>query len=167
MIDPRLLREDPDRVREGQAKRGLSPDVVDQAIAADERRRSAIADFERLRAEQKSLGKQIPQAQGEEKQELLARTKTLSAAVKEAEQAQAEAEQAYRELLMSIPNVAAPEAPAGGEEVELRNRLRRMQEELDSAIHRENFERAAEIRDRMRELRGEETPGPQELGEER
>jgi seryl-tRNA synthetase len=116
VIDPRLLREEPDRVRDGQVKRGLSPDVVDQAIAADERRRSSIADFERLRAEQKSLGKLIPKAQGEEKQELLARTKTLSGAVKEAEQAQAAAEQAYRELLMSIPNVAAPEAPAGGED---------------------------------------------------
>jgi seryl-tRNA synthetase len=116
VIDPRLLREDPDRVREGQVKRGLSPDVVDQALAADERRRASIADFERLRAEQKQLGKQIPKAQGEEKQELLARTKTLSAAVKEAEAAQAEAEQAYRELVMSIPNVAAPEAPAGGED---------------------------------------------------
>ncbi|MGH3364254.1 MAG: serine--tRNA ligase [Nocardioidaceae bacterium] len=119
MIDPRLLREDPDRVREGQVKRGLSPDVVDQALAADERRRASIADFERLRAEQKGLGKQIAAlkgAQGEEKQELLARTKTLSAAVKEAEAAQAEAEQAYRELVRSIPNVAAPEAPAGGED---------------------------------------------------
>jgi len=49
VIDPRLLREDPDRVREGQVKRGLSQDVVDEAISADERRRSAIADFERLR----------------------------------------------------------------------------------------------------------------------
>ncbi|HLN76415.1 MAG TPA: serine--tRNA ligase [Nocardioidaceae bacterium] len=119
MIDPRLLREEPDRVRDGQVKRGLSPAVVDQAIAADERRRSSIADFERLRAQQKTLGKQIAAlkgAQGDEKQELLARTKTLSGAVKEAEQAQAEAEQAYRELLMSIPNVAAPEAPAGGED---------------------------------------------------
>jgi seryl-tRNA synthetase len=116
VIDPRLLREDPDRVREGQAKRGLSPDVVDQAIAADERRRSSIAEFERLRAEQKSLGKQIPRAEGEEKAELLARTKTLAVAVKEAEAAQAEAEQAYRALVMSIPNVAADEAPAGGED---------------------------------------------------
>ena len=103
-------------MREGQVKRGLSQDVVDEAISADERRRSAIADFERLRAEQKSLGKQIPRAQGDEKQELLARTKTLSAAVKEAEAAQTEAEQAYRALVMSIPNVAAPEAPAGGED---------------------------------------------------
>jgi seryl-tRNA synthetase len=116
VIDPRLLREDPERVRVGQAKRGLSPDVVDQTIAADERRRSSIAEFERLRAEQKSLGKQIPRAQGEEKAELLARTKSLAVAVKEAEAAQDGAEQAYRSLLMTIPNVAADEAPAGGED---------------------------------------------------
>jgi seryl-tRNA synthetase len=116
VIDPRVLREDPDRVREGQAKRGLSPDVVDRAIAADERRRSSIAEFERLRAEQKALGKQIPRAEGDEKAELLARTKTLAAAVKEAEAAQVEAEAAYRALVMSIPNVAADEAPAGGED---------------------------------------------------
>lgn len=90
--------------------------MVDQALAADERRRSAIADFERLRAEQKSLGKQIPQATGDEKAELLARTKTLSAAVKEAEAAQDEAERAFRGLLLSIPNVAAVEAPSGGED---------------------------------------------------
>ena len=116
VIDPRLLRDDPDRVRAGQAKRGLSADVVDHALAADEQRRSSIAEYERLRAEQKQLGKQIPQAQGEEKQALLERTKTLSADVKKAEAAQGEAEQTYRELLMAIPNVAADEAPAGGED---------------------------------------------------
>ena len=116
MIDPRLLRDDPDRVRAAQTKRGLSAAVVDDALAADERRRSTIVEFERLRAEQKSLGKQIPQAQGEEKQELLARTKTLSAEVKKAEAAQTEAEEAYRACLMAIPNPAADEAPAGGED---------------------------------------------------
>ena len=116
VIDPRVLRDDPDRVRAGQAKRGLPDDVVDRALAADERRRTSIADFERLRAEQKSLGRLIPQAEGEEKQELLARTKALSAAVKEAESAQGDAERSYRELLMTIPNVAAEGAPAGGED---------------------------------------------------
>ncbi len=116
MIDPRLLRDDPDLVRAAQTKRGLSADVVDDALAADERRRSTIVEFERLRAEQKSLGKQIPQAQGEEKQALLARTKTLSADVKKAEAAQTEAEEAYRSCLMAIPNPAAGEAPAGGED---------------------------------------------------
>jgi seryl-tRNA synthetase len=115
VIDPRLLRDDPDRIRTAQAKRGLSADVVDRALAADEQRRSSIAEFERLRAEQKQLGAQIPKAQGDEKQALLARTKELSAAVKQAEAAQGAAEESYRAVMTAIPNPAADEAPAGGE----------------------------------------------------
>ena len=57
MIDPRLLRDEPDRVRAAQAKRGLSADVVDRALSADSARRESIAVFERLRSEQKQLGK--------------------------------------------------------------------------------------------------------------
>jgi seryl-tRNA synthetase len=116
VIDPKVLREDPDRVRAAQAKRGLSDDVVDRALAADSARRSAISTFEALRAEQKTLGRQIPQARGDEKAALLARTKELSAEVKAAEAAQAEAEEAWRAALMEIPNLAADETPAGGEE---------------------------------------------------
>lgn len=116
MIDPRALRDDPDRIRAAQAKRGLSAEVVDQALAADERRRAAIAEFEALRAEQKSLGKQVAKAQGDEKQALLERTRSLSADVKKAEAAQGEAEESYRAAMLSIPNPAADEAPAGGED---------------------------------------------------
>jgi seryl-tRNA synthetase len=116
VIDAKALRDDPDRFRAAQAKRGLSSDVVDEALAADERRRTAIVEFERLRAEQKTLGKQIPRATGEEKQSLLDRTKSLAAEVKQAEAAQTEADEAYRAALMAIPNPAAEEAPAGGED---------------------------------------------------
>ena len=116
MIDARLLRDDPDRVRASQAKRGLSGDVVDVALAADAARRTAIATFEAKRGEQKSLGALIPKASGEEKQALLAQTKTLSAEVKEADAARAAAEQAWDDAIRSIPNPAADEAPAGGED---------------------------------------------------
>jgi len=116
VIDPRVLRDNPDLIRAAQAKRGLSDAVVDEALAADEARRAAIADFERLRAEQKSLGKLIPQAQGDEKAALLEQTKALAAQVKAAEAAQAEAEDTWRASIMAIPNPAAPEAPAGGED---------------------------------------------------
>ncbi|MDP3967238.1 MAG: serine--tRNA ligase [Nocardioides sp.] len=116
MIDPRLLRDDPDRLRAAQVKRGLPAATIDEAIAAGESRRAAIATFEALRAEQKGLGKQIAGAQGEEKAALLTRTKTLSAEVKAAEAAQNEAEAAYRSVLMAIPNPAADETPEGGEE---------------------------------------------------
>jgi seryl-tRNA synthetase len=116
VIDPRVLRDEPDRVRAAQAKRGLSDDIVDRALSADAARRTAIGDFEAKRAEQKQLGKLIPRAQGDEKQELLVRTKALAAEVKAAEAAQATAEAEWQGALMSIPNLAADEAPAGGED---------------------------------------------------
>jgi len=116
VIDPRLLRDDPDLLRKAQEKRGLSAAVVDRALAADAARRTAITDFEQLRSEQKQLGKLISRATGEEKADLLARTKTLAADVKTAEATQAEAEQDWREVLYAIPNPAAEESPAGGED---------------------------------------------------
>ena len=116
MIEPRVLRDHPDRVRAAQAKRGLSADVVDRALSADEARRAAIAAFEGLRAEQKQLGKQVAQAQGEQKTAPLERTRALAAQVKAAEADQNAADDEWREALMSIPNLAADEAPSGGEE---------------------------------------------------
>jgi len=111
-----VLRDDPDSVRAAQEKRGLSADVVDRALEADAARRAAIAAFEQLRSEQKQLGKLIPKAQGEEKAELLARTKSLAADVKAAEAAQGQAEQDWHDAIYAIPNPAAEASPAGGED---------------------------------------------------
>ena len=115
MIDLRLLRDNPDIVRASQVTRGDDPALVDAALDADARHRAALSEFESLRAEQKSLGKQVAQAQGEEKQELLARTKQLAADVK-ARQADADAaSEELRGLLFRISNVVEG-APPGGED---------------------------------------------------
>ncbi|MEV7398041.1 serine--tRNA ligase [Aeromicrobium sp. NPDC092404] len=116
MIDARILREDPDAVRAAQRRRGESTDLVDELINADERRRSTISAFEAVRGEQKGLGKLIPKAQGDEKQELLARAKELSQQVKDAEAAQVEAAETYDRLIKALPNLASPDAPEGGED---------------------------------------------------
>ena len=116
MIDPRLLRDDPDALRAAQRRRGEPTELVDDLVAADERRRSSIAAFESVRSEQKNVGKQIAQAEGDERQTLLAQTKELSAQVKEAETAQAEAGEAFDVLLRALPNPASEEAPEGGED---------------------------------------------------
>ena len=116
MIDPRLLRDDPDALRAAQRRRGEPTELVDDLVAADERRRSSIAAFESVRSEQKNVGKLIPRAEGEEKQALLTQTKELSAQVKAAEAAQVEAGQAFDTLLRALPNPASEEAPEGGED---------------------------------------------------
>jgi seryl-tRNA synthetase len=115
VIDLRLLRDNPDVVRASQVARGDDPDLVDAALDADARRRSSLAEFENLRAEQKSLGKKVAQAQGDDKQALLAHTKQLAQDVKSHQAAAAEAEQELDRVLYSIPNVIEG-APAGGED---------------------------------------------------
>jgi seryl-tRNA synthetase len=116
VIDARILRDDPDSVRAAQQRRGLPTALVDELISADEERRSSIAAFEAVRGEQKNLGKLIPKAQGEEKQQLLSRTKELSGQVKQAEAALTAAGEAFERLMKSLPNLASPEAPQGGED---------------------------------------------------
>ncbi|MFJ6212087.1 serine--tRNA ligase [Streptomyces sp. NPDC092296] len=116
MIDLRLLREDPDRVRASQRARGEDVDLVDSLLAADERRRSSGTRFDELRNEQKSLGKLIPKAQGEEKAELLKRAQSLAAEVKAADAAQSEAKEEADRLLAGLANLIDPQAPVGGEE---------------------------------------------------
>ncbi|MGN9907970.1 serine--tRNA ligase [Phytohabitans sp. LJ34] len=116
MIDLRLLRDDPDAIRASQRTRGESESAVDELLRADEGRRAAVQAFEALRAEQKSLGKQVSQAKGDEKTALLARTKELSADVKAAETAATQAEQALRQAQLAVPNVVEEGAPAGGED---------------------------------------------------
>ncbi|MGA9715439.1 MAG: serine--tRNA ligase [Aeromicrobium sp.] len=116
MIDARLLRDDPDMIRAAQRRRGAPEEIVDQLVSRDEQRRSSIVAFEALRSEQKKLGALIPRAQGDEKQALLAQTKELSARVKQAEADQGAAAAEFDQLLKQLPNLAAPEAPPGGED---------------------------------------------------
>jgi len=116
VIDIKLLREDPDLVRASQRARGEDEGVVDAIRAADERRRSSLTAYERLRAEQKSMGKDVARAQGDEKLTLLARTKEISAEVKTLQSTADEAQTELDRLVRTIGNVVEPEVPVGGED---------------------------------------------------
>ncbi|MFE9885628.1 serine--tRNA ligase [Streptomyces scopuliridis] len=116
MIDLRLLREDPDRVRASQRARGEDVALVDALLSADERRRSSGLRFDELRSEQKSLGKLIPKASPEEKAELLRKAEQLKADVKAADAEQHEADEDAKRLLLQIGNIIHPDVPVGGAE---------------------------------------------------
>lgn len=103
-------------MRASQRARGEDVDLVDALLSADERRRSSSVRFDELRAEQKSLGKLIPKAAGEEKAELLKKAGELSAAVKAADAAQDEAKEETQALLRKLGNLVHPDVPVGGEE---------------------------------------------------
>ncbi len=116
MIDPQLLRDNPDAVRRSQEARGASVTLVDAAIAADGFRRMTIGDFENLRAEQNAFGKTVATAAKDEKAALVAQAQELSARVKTAQQAAADAESEFVTIVGAIANPIIDGVPAGGEE---------------------------------------------------
>ena len=115
MIDIKVLRESPDLVRASQSARGEDVSLVDRVIAADEIRRSAIVEFEALKAEQNTLSKSVGSAKGDEKAALLEKAKALSDAVKAAEGKKNATEAEYKNIAMSLSNIVDKAAPVGGE----------------------------------------------------
>ena len=116
MLDPKLVRDDPEAVRASQRARGEDPSLVDEVLAADGSRRGSIAAYDRLRAEQRTLGREVAKSTGDAKAVLLARTKDLAADVRAAELVQNEHVATYDSLLRKLSNVAEPGVPEGGED---------------------------------------------------
>ena len=116
MIDIKLVRETPDVVRASQKARGEDPGIVDAILAADEARRSSLGEYERVRAEQKTFGKQVATAKGDEKAALVAQAKDLAMRVRSLEAEAGERERELDGLARRLGNVIVDGVPTGGEE---------------------------------------------------
>ena len=116
MIDLKLLRESPDRVRASQRARGEDPALVDVLLDADAARRAAISTADGLRAEQKAASKAVGAASADERPALLANAKQLADGVKAAEAEQATAETTFTAAHLAISNVIIDGVPPGGED---------------------------------------------------
>ena len=131
MIDPNILRTDPDRIRESQRRRGESVEVVDLLIEADLAKRAAMQEFDELRNQQKVLGKQIGPLQGALKKAndeaakaqaqaevdaLMAQASTLADDVKAADAKANEISEKADQLWLQISNLVNLDSPVGGEE---------------------------------------------------
>ena len=130
MIDPVILRQDPDRIRESQRRRGEDVAVVDALIAADIDKRRLQQAFDDLRNQQKVLGKQIGPLQGALKKAsddaaraaaqaevdaLMTQAQALADEVKEAERHADEAGERLDTLMLQISNLVNLDSPVGGE----------------------------------------------------
>ena len=129
MIDLKVLRDDPARVRASQRARGEDESIVDRLLDADEVRRSAEASYGALRNEQKELGKAIGPLQGQLKKAaesdraalqaqvdaLMAGASDLADRVRAAESARDAADVEAAALVAGLANLIDPAAPVGGE----------------------------------------------------
>jgi seryl-tRNA synthetase len=116
VLDLRLVRDDPDRVRASQRVRGADIALVDALLAADDARRAAVARADSLRAEQKALGRDVAKASQEDRPKLLHRARQLAEDVRAAEADQQAADQALRDAQFALPNIVEDGVVPGGED---------------------------------------------------
>jgi len=117
MLDPRLLRSDPEGVARQLARRGFTLDTA--ALGALEERRKAIqVRTQELQAERNARSKNIGKAKaaGADIAPLLAEVEGLGEQLGTAEQALGELQQELNAMLMAIPNLPHASVPDGSSE---------------------------------------------------
>jgi seryl-tRNA synthetase len=148
MLDLRLIRRDPDAVREALARRGDAAGL-DRVLELDGRWREATTRAEALRAEQKRASGEIAAAKraGEDAGPVLARMGELSGEVKALGERARDADERLQAALAALPNLPDPTAAAEDEVVREVGeiRLRDGKDHLELAGERIDLERGARV----------------------
>jgi seryl-tRNA synthetase len=120
MLDVRLLRTEPELVREALHRRGGAElaGIVDQVLAHDERRRAAITEADALKAERNEASRKVGEIRraGGDAEELIIRTRAVGHRIAELDRQVASTDEAIAAILLSTPNLPDPAVPRGGEE---------------------------------------------------
>jgi seryl-tRNA synthetase len=117
MIDIRLVRDDPQHVKDALARRGIPPEDVDAIVNLDQEHRSALARQETLRAQVKALSREVGDARRSGDADRANAVADESRRVGEEEKAAARESDRLaadlRTLLLFTPNLPAEDAPDG------------------------------------------------------
>ena len=118
MLDVKMVRTDPDAVRESLRRRGAPTSLLDEFLEVEEQRRGLVGEVEAMRAERKTASEAIGARKkaGENASAEMAATRELGERIKSKEAELAESESRLRELLIAIPNIVLPDVPEGGED---------------------------------------------------
>jgi seryl-tRNA synthetase len=119
MIDIKLIRENPDFVKERLKTRDESYlKLIDRLLEIDEERRKIIKEIESLRAERNEKSKLFPilKKEGKDTTEIQQRVKQIGEITKNLEDKLQEIENEFNNILYYIPNLPAPDVPVGKDE---------------------------------------------------
>ncbi|QXD23380.1 serine--tRNA ligase [Opitutia bacterium ISCC 51] len=112
MIDIKILREEPDRVRKAIADKANDCDL-DAILEMDIKRRKLIASVEQLRAQQKSVNSEMAALQkgSPEFLQKIEEMRGVAAEVKQGDTALKDLEETWEELILTVPNIAHDSVP--------------------------------------------------------
>ncbi len=119
MLDIKLIRQNPDYVREALKKRNSSIDIS-ELLAKDERRREILTVSEQIKKRQNDASKLIPQYKKENKDvaPIMKEMKELSAQVKDLETELKDVEADIKNIMLTIPNVPNEKVPYGRDDTD-------------------------------------------------
>ena len=128
MLDIKLLRNDPDKIREALKNRNSDLDIT-PAIELDAKRRSLLVKVEQMKATQNEISKKIPSMKkaGEDTSAIFAEMKTLSNEIKELDTEVSKIDDELKNFMLRIPNIPSERAPIGVDDTENKE-LRRWSE---------------------------------------
>ena len=115
MLDIQFIRDNADTVKKSTKNKNKNPDVVDNLLSVDSRRRELIVKAEALRAERNKLNELLKTARTDE---LIAKSKTLKAELENIEPELKIVEDQFSDLMLQVPNVVLDEVPVGKDETE-------------------------------------------------
>jgi seryl-tRNA synthetase len=118
VLDLRRIREEPELVVEGLARRGADfGPVVREIVALDEVRRDGLTRVNDLKARRNTASKEIGarKREGEDASELIEGMRVLGDEITGLDREIAGAEERIEDLLLELPNVPLDEVPEGGE----------------------------------------------------
>jgi seryl-tRNA synthetase len=114
MLDLKLIRSEPERIKTALARRGAA-EQVDELLALDARRRQLLPEVESAQAERKTLSKQIGEAKqaGGDAEELMATVQGLKERIESGKEELEKVEAELGRIVVSLPNLPDPDAPEG------------------------------------------------------
>ena len=117
MIDPKLLRTDPEAVARNLARRGFTLDVS-AFKALEEKRKPWAVEVDRLRAERNANAKAVGMAKGkgQDAAALIARGESLTAGLAQAEHELGVVHEELEQWQLGLPNLVDASVPAGSDE---------------------------------------------------
>ena len=119
MLDIKILRTEPDRIREALKNRNSDLDIT-PAIELDIKRRALLTDAEQKKAKQNEITKQIPamKKEGKNTDEIFAQMRELSDEIKEDDAEISKIDEELRNFMLRIPNIPNAEVPVGADDSE-------------------------------------------------
>ncbi|MFO7171731.1 MAG: serine--tRNA ligase [Bacillota bacterium] len=157
MLDLKLIRSNPDLVKEAAAKKRVEVDI-DRILALDAERRSTLTEVEQLKARRNQASAEVARLKraGQDPSHIIAEMSEVGDRIKALDERVRQIEAELEELLLQVPNIPDPDVPVGEDEtgnVEVKrwgtprtfDFTPRPHWEIGTALDGLDFERAAKV----------------------